>query len=95
MYSGRQKKFDDETLRSYCASSENCLRTPILSAIGEHIDSHFRIVPASMCCLVCSGGHIPVERLDVMKIGKAKSNKRKRPKSGMSVVQWKAKSRRH
>ena len=37
-------------------------------------------MPASTCCIVCSGGRIPVQRLDVMKVGKAKSNKRKRPK---------------
>ena len=70
----------DCDIKHTCSSSENCLRTPILSAIGEPTDRRLRTVSASTCCIVCSGGRIPVQRLDVMKVGKAKSNKRKRPK---------------
>ena len=79
IYSSKQKKFDDEKLCSYCVSIENCLRIHILHAICEHVDSHSKSVPASTCCLVCSGGDVPAERLNILKVGKAKPVKRKRP----------------
>ena len=48
----KQKKFDNEKLRSYSVSNKNCLHIPILDAIGEHVDRHSRQVLASTCCLV-------------------------------------------
>ena len=79
LYIVANRKFDDEKLHTYC-TSENCLRAPILSAVGECTDtcspqSH-RSVPASTCS-VCSGGHVPIV-LDILTPGKAKSIKRKR-----------------
>ena len=40
--------------------------------------SHPRSVSASTCCSVCSGGRVPIARLDILTPGKAKSSKRKR-----------------
>ena len=66
------EKIRDAALKSFCADQENCLRSSMITAIGDSAPNN------PLCCIACNPTAFSDEgRLDILKLGKVVRKKRR------------------